>query len=554
MNSKILYLGLMMLVIGLFSSCKEYDNPLPVFEEIKDLTVASRKVLVVSIDGLSGEALEAAAPSVISSILPHSKYSYATLSTVSDAGGWVSMLTGTDYAKNQISDDSFERQEDQDSEDHGDVVKFRNVLDYVTQYKPVTTAMVTPWVNLRNYVKNADFAPLVNSDLAVKDSAVSIISKENKLGTIFVNFKDVEAAGISGGYDLTNAQYKDAILKSDEYLGNLLDALKIRKNYAKEEWLVIVTTSQGGSNSAPQKGFVLVYNPAFQKFELKLTGFNSVEFNKDVNAEVPDDHGLYDAGVDQDFTVQMDVKLNLDTRYPIFLSKASAAATTGWYWMQATNGNWLVTAGGAQYGGSGKVELGTGAQLFDSEWHTLTMVVQRTGSTTRMMSAYVDGVQKGSSININGTRNISVPEGLRVGNRDGGNRNLYAANLAYFNRALSSAAIESTYGLTDITKHPNYADLIGFWPMDEGSGGTFGNTVRKEYGMVLMGPYSWKNLEAFYPPGTFPAPVESSISVLSTADDVAALTLYWMKIGILPEFNYDGKPYLKEFEIEFLKD
>ena len=59
-----LYTTLTLLLIGvsIIAGCKKYDNPPPVFEEIKDLSTAQRKVLVITIDGLPGAELQKSLP------------------------------------------------------------------------------------------------------------------------------------------------------------------------------------------------------------------------------------------------------------------------------------------------------------------------------------------------------------------------------------------------------------------------------------------------------------------------------------------------------------
>ena len=561
LNLKIIAkVSLVVLATSLYSSCKKYDNPPPVFEEIKDLTAAQRKVLVISIDGLSGEELKKNLPANISALQKNAKFSYNTLITASNAGGWVSMLTGTGFSKHKISDDNFERQQDESSDEHDDLVYFRNVFDYVTQYKSVTTAMVTPWKNLRDYVKNVDYAPVVDTDKAVQDSAVSILSKVNNLGTLFVNFKDVEHAGESGGYFIENDKYKNAIVQSDTYIGNLLAAIKTRKNYEKEDWLIIVTSNHGGSADEPQNGFTIVYNPAFKEFELKKSGFNPVFYNtKTSRAVLTKDNGLYDAGETKSFTVQMDVKFNATPNgYSSFFSKStnlSGQSITGWQWAYYPGGKWVVTVGGTLNGGSGKQETASVDAPGTTDWHTYTMTVDYVNSATRNLTTYMDG-KKQNSINISARKSLSTTEAFRIGHRAGDNdvvTPFYSANLAYFNTSLSEETIKSSFKLTDITKHPNYGNLIGFWPMDEGTEGTLFNTVPGGFNMDLSGGYVWANLNSLYAPGTEPKPVTSNFSIPSTASDIAALTLYWMNIDILADFNYDGKPYLKNFEIEFLK-
>ncbi|WP_029275034.1 alkaline phosphatase family protein [Pedobacter borealis] len=551
-SNKFKYYSALALFIPLcFTACKKYANPPAVYEELKNLNAAQRKVLVISIDGLTGTELQAVAPTNITALQKNSKYSYNTLKTASDAAGWVSMLTGTGFSKHQISNNNFDRV--QAADEHAPIVSYRNVFDYVTQYKTVKTALVTPWVNLRGYMRNADFSPVVTTDLAVKDSTVSILNSQTGLGTIFVNFREVEAAGDNGGYLASNVNYKNAIIKADEYVGNILTALKARKNYANEDWLVIITSNHGGSSANPTNGFTLVYNPVFKPFELKKTGFNTILFKgKNILAYVPNDNGLYDPGTDKSFTVQMQIKvLTPSPAYVGFLSKGTGygvgtSSVDGW-----TMGTW-AKLWKPYYNGGFTADQAT---LADATWHTLTITLNTTNATTRTLTTYTDGVSSTGTVNL-GTKPLTSAQPLQIGWRNVDNNapiDFYAANLTYFNTALDATTIKNNIALKDITKHPNYANLIGFWPLDEGSEGTIFNKALTGYNMQLAGQYVWTSLASDYPPGTTSEPITSSLSIPSTVSDVSALTLYWMKINILSDFGFDGKPYLKNFEIEFLK-
>ena len=564
-NNKIYHILLSFCVAGILSytGCKKYANPPAVYEELKPLTGGQRKILVISIDGLTGSELQTVAPTNITTLQKNSKYTYNTLKTASDAAGWVSMLTGTSFVKHQISGDNFERAQNPTGDDHAAIVSYRNVFDYVTQYKAVKTAFVTPWLNLRNYMKNADFSPIVTTDVAVKDSTVNILNNQTGLGVMFVNFRDVEAAGANGGYIAANANYKNAIVKADEYVGNILTALKARKNYAKEDWLVIVTSNHGGSSANPTNGFTLVYNPAFKPFELKKSGFNPVLYSTTTSrAVVPNDNGLYDGGDTKSFTVQMETKFNsTNIYYPTFFGKStnlSGGTITGWQWGHYGD-QWSVTVGGIANGGSGKLQVNT-TTAPGTDWHTFTMAISTTvnaqgAATARTMKLYVDGNLEATS-DILSRKSLSTTELLRLGHRTGDSDTptpFYGANLAYYNVALTDAVIKANIGLKDITKHPNYANLVGFWPMDEGTEGTLFNKAPVGYNMTLSGVYSWANLGTSYPPGTTAEPITSTLSIPSTVSDVSALALYWMNINILADFGFDGKPYLKNFEIEFIK-
>ncbi|SFH00416.1 alkaline phosphatase family protein [Pedobacter insulae] len=546
--NRILPLALLMGIV--YSSCTKYDNPPPVFEEFEPTVTTQRKVLVISIDGLAGSELKAIAPTNIEALRKTSKYSYDVLrgQVANDVASWATMITGVSYSKHLIRENTFQPTPKENSHDAPAV--FRNSFDYVLQYKSVKTAMVTPWAELRNYVKVVDRAPVVTTDVAVKDSAINIINTITPLGTMIVNFRDVQAAGASGGFLATNATYKAAVVKADEYVGNIITALKARKNYVNEDWLIMVTTNHGGSNDDPKPGFLIASNKNLKEEEVKKSGFNTVNFKTDaIVAAVPDDHGLYSFGTDKDFSVQMQTKFMSANYYPQFLGK-STSNYTGWFWMQEGN-QWNLEFGGTNNGGGGKQQLGIAAGLADGSWHTLTMTVKYVNSTTRTASAFVDGVFK-SSYNVSASKNINTTELLKLG-VVGGNSDFYAANLSIFNIALEPAVVTANIALKDITKHPNYANLIGFWPINEGGEGVISNKAPVGYDMYLSGPFSWPSMGTSLPAGNIPDPNAGGKSIILTPAAVSATMLYWMNIKILPVFGIDGNPFLNQFEIEFLK-
>lgn len=558
---KILFAGVFALAVGALS-CKKYDNPPPVFEELKPVNNVQRKVLVISIDGATGSEVKTIAPTNITDLQKTAKYSYDVQKSGvgTDAASWASMATGVSYAKHLIGTDNFERLADPTGDDHAEVKSYRNVLDYITQFKAVKTAVVTPWDNLRNYLRNADFSPVVSTDLAVKDNAVSILNKEDNLGVMMVNFRDVEAAGANGGFLASNASYKDAVLKADEYVGNIVTALKARKNYAKEDWLIIVTTNHGGSSTNPQAGFLVASNVNIKSEEVKKRGFNTVLFNgTGIGAQVNNDNGLYDSGATKDFTVQMQAKFNVDTYYVGFLSKSTlinSSTQTGWMWFQTDSKKWNVSFGGSNNGsGIGRQEVGAGGVVFDGNWHTLTMTVKYVNSTTRTVTIYTDGNQN-TSINISNHKSLSTPEKLTLGYKQfsgGTGLNFQGADLLYFNTALDAATIKANIGLKDITQHPNYANLIGYWPNNEGTDAYVTNKAPGGYDMSLSGPFTWKAMGTDVPSSVLADPNAAGKSIALTPTTVGANMLYWMNIKILADYGIDGSPFLNQFELEFLK-
>lgn len=558
-NKKQILLALS-LVIAVLAGCKKYPNP-PTFNEKLDNTVVpARRVIVISIDGVTGSELKTIAPPAITALLPASKYSFATFKSAvaTDAASWTSMLTGVPYAKHLVATDDFQPTSDPNSGEHDAVPIRRNVLDYIMSGIGTKTAFISPWANLRNYVKVADYRPVVNSDLAAKDSTISLLSKYEGIGATMVNFREAEAAGANGGYVASNAAYKDAILKADGYVDEIIKAIKARKTYANEEWLFIITSNHGGSSDNPTAGFMVVNNPSLKSLELKKVGFNAIKYNSNsIGAKAGGDNSFYDSGTTGSFTVQMQTKFNNTTTfYPIFLSKSTpitGSVQTGWAWFQQDGSRWGVSVGGSANGSGISRQQVIGGSIADGNWHTLTMTVKYVNATTRTVTTYTDGVLNNTG-NISTHKSLSTTEPLYIGYKTfaGGSLDFYGANLQYYNVALDQSIIQGNLSIKDITKHPNYGNLIGFWKMDEGAEGTFQNTAPSGYNMNLAGPYLWTPL------GT-DAPSQSNFegstgySLAPAAADIGALMMYWTKTKIDPVFDITGKPFLKDFEAEFLK-
>lgn len=548
------------------TGCKKYDNPPPVYEDLKLVSSVQRKVLVISIDGVTGSEIKTIAPTNITELQKTSKYSFDMLKSgiSNDVSSWATMVTGVGFSKHSIGTGNFDRVNDPNANQHAEIKSYRNMLDYITQYKAVKTAVITPWDNLRKYLINADFAPVISTDIAVKDSTINILTKQDNVGTVIVNFREVESAGANGGYLATNTNYKNAIVKADEYVGNIVTALKTRKNYTNEDWLIIVTTNHGGSDTDPKNGFLIVSQKNLKQQEVLKTGFNSVVFKTVTSRATPvnGSTSLFDAGLAENLTVQMETKFNSNNvNYPTFLSKSTnldGGTITGWQWGHYAD-KFVITTGGSANGGNGKLDMSSTVNP-GTDWHTLTMSIATTVNgagvpTARTLKMFVDGNLQGS-LDILSRKSLANTEMFRLGHRKGDTDTptpFYGANLQYFNVALSDAVIKANIGLKNITQHPNYANLVGFWPMAEGAESVLANRIPGGTDLSLSGVYTWDYLNSLYPPGAVNEPITSNLSIIAKSSDVAALSLYWLNVKILPEFGFDGNPFLNQFEIEFLK-
>lgn len=558
-NKVLAFFGMALLLASTFTACKKYPNPAPYFEEYGELEVkASRRILLISIDGTDGAELQKIAPANIMSLIKTGKYSFnrgpELIST--PASTWASLLTGAATTKHGIVDNSY-RPASEPGKEHEAPAYFPNMLARILDIKPeLKTAVVSSDAALNKYLIEADHRVLAPNDAVIKDSTVAILTNENP-NLVVASFKDAETAGAAGGYLASVPAYKAAIEKADTYIGEMVAAIKKRKNYSTEDWLIIVTTNKAGTEANPKAGFIVASNPALQEGVLTKRGFNALRFGKvGLFAAVKNDNELYDPGKNKDFTVQLQTKFNVITIYPRFLSKGTGMVgevTTGWILFQTGSGAWAAAFGGKDFGGSAKLQV-TGGYVGDQAWHTLTFTVKTVGAT-RIATLYTDGVA-GGSINIASTINLSSPTtALRIGGVEESktsNSDFYAADLQYFNVALDPAVIKDNIALKDVTKHPNYSNLVGYWPFDDGGGAVVANKAPVGFNLNITGPSSWSALGNDIPVSRTSQNI-SGVSIVPTSPDVASLCLYWLKIPIKEEWKMDGNPWISNYEIEFLK-
>ncbi|WP_316747023.1 DUF4983 domain-containing protein [Pedobacter gandavensis] len=557
-NKVLAFCGMALLLASTFTACKKYANPAPYFEEYGTIEVKpSRRILLISMDGTDGAELQKIAPANIMSLIKTGKYSFnrspELVSTVEST--WASLLTGASSTTHGIIDDRYRPAPSEDDE-HSTPAYFPNMLSRILDIKPeLKTAVITSDAALNKYLIEGDHRILVSNDALIKDSTINVLTKENP-SLVLVSFKDVETAGAAGGYSASVPAYKAAIEKTDAYIAEMTAAIKKRPNFNTEDWLIIVTTNRAGTVANPKAGFIVASNPALKEGVLTKVGFNGMRFGKvDMVGTVKNDNGLYDAGSNKDFTVQVQMKFNVITTYPRFLSKGTALlsdAMTGWTMLQNDGSTWAVIFGGKAFGGSGKNQL-VGTSVGNKGWHTLTFTVKTVGNT-RIASVFTDGIP-GPTANIASTINLSSPTSpLRIGGVEGTKpySDFYAADLQYFNVALDPAVIKANVALKDVTKHPNYSNLVGYWPFDDGAGSVISNKATTGYNLTVAGSNAWSALGNDIPVSRTEQ-ILGDVSIVPTSPDVAALCLYWLKIPIDEKWGMEGKSWISNYEIEFLK-
>jgi predicted AlkP superfamily pyrophosphatase or phosphodiesterase len=203
-------------------------------------TAKAKKVLIIGIDGVRADALKAAKAPNLRALAEGGAVSYeAQTGAITISGpSWSSMLTGVWMEKHGVRDNSFKG---------ANYDEYPHFFRYVKQVNDkLRTASIAHWSPINYWILSAaDYARTEGSDEAVAAEAARYLSAENP-DVLFLHFDEVDGAGHGNGYHPSVAPYMAAIEKVDTRVGTVLTALRARKTFAQEEWLILVSTDHGG--------------------------------------------------------------------------------------------------------------------------------------------------------------------------------------------------------------------------------------------------------------------------------------------------------------------
>jgi predicted AlkP superfamily pyrophosphatase or phosphodiesterase len=222
-----------------------------------------KKVLILGIDGCRPDALKAARTPNLTALIQDGAFSArAQTGDMTISGpGWSSMLTGVWRDKHGVRDNRFEGANYKD---------YPHFFRRLKQARPGTvTASIVHWAPINErIVVDADVAKKYPRDDQVAAEAVRVLETMDP-DVVFLHFDDVDGAGHKYGFHPKVRRYVQAIEKTDEHIGAVLRALRGRKTYAREDWLILVSTDHGGSGKGHGKNtpehrtiFLIVSGPA----------------------------------------------------------------------------------------------------------------------------------------------------------------------------------------------------------------------------------------------------------------------------------------------------
>ncbi|MFD5425851.1 alkaline phosphatase family protein [Streptomyces sp. NPDC127084] len=231
------------------------------------------KVLVIGMDGLRHDRIDAADAPHLKSMMANGTYGTSLLysypmAATSSGPGWSTISTGVWPDKHGVRDNTFIGRNY--GKYPGFLARLAQVRPELSTYaavdwKPLDTqGTVTPGADAK-LVLDGDAGGYAVHDAAIAAETEAVLRYQNP-DVLFVYFGETDVVAHSLG---TGQKYLEAIAVQDAYVGRLLAAVKARPTYATERWTVIVATDHGhkdagghgGSSIEERRTFVLAQGP-----------------------------------------------------------------------------------------------------------------------------------------------------------------------------------------------------------------------------------------------------------------------------------------------------
>jgi len=353
----------------------------------------TKKVIMIGIDGTRPDALLTANTPALDDLIANGIYSPDALNddiTISGPG-WSAILCGVWSDKHMVTGNNFTS---------NNYAAYPHIFKLINDHDPTLhTVSICHWAPINDNItlNHADYKLNVSSDLEVATQASSYLSL-NDPDILFLHFDDVDHAGHSYGFSPTIPEYIAAIEGVDAHVETVMQAIEQRPTYANEDWLVLVTTdhgglgySHGGTSMEEQVVFVIasgdsiatttivkdssivsnsVVNCLGDSMELELDGLDDV-------VQIPADSS-FDFGSSQDFTLECRVRTAQAGDVSIVGNKDwDTGYNKGFVFSfkYPSGPEWKVNIGD----GSNRVDINTGGQIANNEWHTLSASFDRDG-------------------------------------------------------------------------------------------------------------------------------------------------------------------------------
>lgn len=551
---------LVIILLALSSCNKDFPNILKEFAGQPNYDSGSSKVLYIIADGVRGKALQQLELPNFRVVTRNALHSFGSLGDFKSTpftkeSGLTSLLTGVTSTKHKVESNDLST---------ADLESYPTILKRIKNSKAnLYTAAFSGNAEVYDaLLKDADKGELANSDEQVLEKSKDELTNGSS-DLVIAHFTEPYTVGVQNSFEADDAQYLEALRTFDASIGQLLEALKSRKTYAQENWLVIITSSIGGfaeneevDNTAygdnERNTITFFYSPKFSRSLLSRPNSTQIPFDGNalrytygspsVNATLQDAE-LYNFPANTDFTINFFFKSNITEshNYPIILSKRETGFSgNGWnLFLEVRNGNnkigWNSNISNQAFGTK---------QINDGLWHSFTVVVSRSGNADTV-KVYTDG-EYNAFQTVNGNsllNNAPLVIGKKAGDGSTG-PDFQMANLQIFNAAFSEKEVAELSGATLIDdQHPKKSNLIGYWPgYDDVGTNKLTDMSGSNKHMTITGPYNWTTFSDVVT--YFQPPIRDSFyRLVPNAVDVPFFIYQWF--GIIPNeaWGLEGKSW-----------
>jgi predicted AlkP superfamily pyrophosphatase or phosphodiesterase len=226
-------------------------------------THVRNKVLLIGIDGCRPDALARAKAPQLHELIREGAFSdKAQTGDIPISGpGWASMLTGVWRTKHGVFNNDFVGAQ---------WTQYPHFFRRIKEVQPKAyTASIVHWGPIETrIVAGADLSTQFRKDAKVADEACRLLT-EGDPDVLFLQFDEVDAAGHRYGFHPSVDRYRMAIEQTDAYVGRMLQAVRSRKTFSRENWLILASTDHGGADRdhktnipANRTIFVIVSGPS----------------------------------------------------------------------------------------------------------------------------------------------------------------------------------------------------------------------------------------------------------------------------------------------------
>ncbi|QTE23686.1 alkaline phosphatase family protein [Polaribacter cellanae] len=531
-------LSIILLFPLLFNSCSNSSQE----KESLPTNKIVNKVLLIGIDGCRPDAMMEAKTPNLDALMENGTYSLDArcLYTTSSGPGWTSMLSGVWQNKHGVVNNSYKGAQ---------FSKYPHFFKYIKEASPKSrTVSIVEWKPINKNMASlaADVFTNANSDADVKNKVANELLNNNPTA-LFVQLSNVDITGHRTGFSPQNPNYINAIETVDTQIGGMLDALKARKTYNNENWLILVSTDHGGlgtTHGGPSEEertiFVIASGDNIPNKEIKKTTsqvtippvsncLNSkYELKFDNTVVKISNNDNFNFGENQDFSIECRIRSKSPQDVSVLAKKNwSSGVQPGYIFSFKPNTNsFKVNVGD----GANRIDVEAG-EITDNQWHTVSATFDRDG----LLKVYIDGVLKNStSMATIGNINNNLPFTMGADGNLNYYYNGYLSEVRVFRSILSDTDINNWKCKVLDNSHPKYTNLLGHWKLTKGTGTTLNDfSSNKHNGIITNGV--WNNAR------TSTVETVSNFNNTPRTVDVAVTALNHLCIPIKSSWNLEGK-------------